>query len=131
VAANSFLLLAQAGAGDKPSRGVAVLLLVVALVILIGIWKVFVKAGQPGWGCLIPIYNAYLFCHIAGKPGWWVLLLLIPGVNVIIGIVLTIDLARNFGKGVFFAFGLLFLGFIFYPILGYGSAEYRPIAPRS
>jgi hypothetical protein len=52
-------------------------------------------------------------------------------VNVIMAIVLTIDLARNFGKGVFFAMGLLFFGFIFYPILGYGSAQYRPIAPRS
>jgi hypothetical protein len=69
--ANLLLLLAQAGgAGEEVARNfVRLVLIAVPIVIIVGMWKVFTKAGQPGWGCLIPIYNAYLFCQIAGKPG--------------------------------------------------------------
>jgi len=93
-------------------------------------WKVFSKAGQPGWGVLIPIFNAYLMCKIAGRPGWWVLLMLIPFVNLIIFIILYVDIAKRFGQGVGFAIGLLLLPFIFFPILGFGSAQYEaaPVA---
>ena len=88
-------------------------------------WKVFTKAGQPGWAVIIPIYNWYVLCKIVGRPGWWVILLLIPFVNFIIGIILCIDLAKSFGKGVGFGIGLILLGFIFFPILGFGSAQYQ------
>jgi len=126
---NSGVLLAQDGNGGGGIGGTIVMLIQIAIVVVViaGMWKVFSKAGQPGWGCLIPIYNAYLLCKIAGKPGWWVLLMLIPLVNIVIAIMVTIDLAKNFGKGVGFALGLLFLGFIFYPILGFGDAQYRPV----
>jgi hypothetical protein len=99
--------------------------LVVGLLMIASMWKVFSKAGQPGWGCLIPIYNIYLMCKIAGRPGWWVILMLIPLVNFIIAIILLVDIAKSFGKGVGFALGLLFLGIIFWPILGFGSAQYQ------
>jgi len=126
---SSGVLLAQDGNGGGGIGGTIVMLIQIAIVVVViaGMWKVFSKAGQPGWGCLIPIYNAYLLCKIAGKPGWWVLLMLIPLVNIVIAIMVTIDLAKNFGKGVGFALGLLFLGFIFYPILGFGDAQYRPV----
>ena len=88
-------------------------------------WKVFTKAGQPGWACLIPIYNLYVLCKIAGRPGWWLLLMLIPFVNIIILIILCIDIAKSFGNGVGFGLGMAFLGFIFWPILGFGSAQYQ------
>ena len=97
----------------------------VALLIIIAMWKVFTKAGQPGWAVLIPIYNIYVLCKVAGRPGWWVILLLIPLVNFIICIILDIDVARNFGKGAGFGIGLLLLPFIFFPILGFGSAQYQ------
>ncbi len=98
-----------------------------ALVIfyLIVYWKFFLKAGQPGWGILIPIYNAYLMIKIAKRPGWWLLLLFIPVVNVVIGIIVLFDIAKYFGKSVGFGFGLLFLGFIFFPILAFGKAKYK------
>lgn len=99
---------------------VAVIILVIA-----GLWKTFSKAGQPGWGCLIPIYNMYLLCVIAGRPGWWVILMFIPLVNLIIFILVCIDIAKAFGKGPGFGLGLVFLGFIFYPMLGFGSATYQ------
>jgi hypothetical protein len=97
--------------------------------VIVAMWKIFTKAGQPGWACLIPFYNIYVLCKIVGRPGWWLILMLIPFVNVIIGIILCIDLAKSFGKGVGFGLGLIFLSFIFYPILGFGSAQYQgPVA---
>jgi uncharacterized membrane protein YhaH (DUF805 family) len=88
-------------------------------------WKIFTKAGQPGWASIIPIYNLYIWCKIVGRPWWWILLMLIPFVNFIIIIILCIDLAKSFGKGVGFGLGLLFLGIIFFPILGFGGAQYQ------
>ena len=108
-----------------------ILLLIVAIAIslfvIISMWKVFVKAGQPGWGVLIPIYNVYLMLQIAGRPGWWLILFLIPFVNFIVGIIVDIDIAKNFGKDAAFGLGLFFLGFIFYPILAFGSATYQKV----
>ena len=97
----------------------------IALFMIVALWKVFTKAGRPGWASLIPFYNVYVLIKIAGRPGWWFFLLLIPFVNLIIIIILCIDIAKNFGKGVGFAIGLVFLPFIFYPILGFGSAQYQ------
>jgi hypothetical protein len=99
------------------------------LLIVASMWKVFSKAGQPGWAAIIPIYNVYVMCKVAGRPGWWFLLMLIPLVNFIIAIVLNVDIAKRFGKGVGFAIGMLFLPFIFWPILGFGSAQYQGGSP--
>ena len=101
--------------------------LFILVLVVIPAWKVFVKAGKPGWAILIPIYNAYIFCKICNRPGWWLLLLCIPFVNFVIAIILCIDLAKSFGKGAGFAIGLVLLGFIFLPILGFGKAEYKAI----
>src|SRR6059036_3165078 len=86
-------------------------------------WKIFSKAGQPGWAAIIPIYNWIVWCKIVGRPAWWVLLLLIC--FPIFFIILSIDLAKSFGKGVGFAIGLILLSIIFFPILGFGSATYQ------
>ena len=103
----------------------AIVGLLIAVIVIAAMWKIFTKAGQPGWACLIPIYNIYILCKIVGRPGWWVILMFIPFVNFIIGIILCIDLAKSFAKGVGFGLGLVFLSFIFYPILGFGSAQYQ------
>ena len=86
--------------------------------------RVLQKAGQPLWAGFVPIYNIYLALKIVGRPGWWVLLLLIPFVNFVVGIIVYIDVARSFGKGPGYGLALFFLGFIFIPILGLGSAAY-------
>jgi hypothetical protein len=104
---------------------VILIMLAFALFMIVSFWKVFEKAGQPGWGVLIPIYNILLLLKIAGKPGWWILLYLIPLVNIVIGIIVCIDIAKNFGKDAGFGIGLAFLGIIFYPILAFGSAQYQ------
>jgi len=107
-----------------------IVFLPVAIISIAGIWKVFTKAGQPGWACLVPVYNAIVIMRIAGRPGWWILLCLIPIVNLVVGIMVMLDIARYFGKGPGFGLGLAFLGFIFYPILGFGSARYLGPANR-
>jgi uncharacterized membrane protein YhaH (DUF805 family) len=103
-----------------------VIYLAVVVVVLAGMWKVFVKAGKPGWAALIPFYNTYVFCEIGGKPGWWLILFFIPLVGLIFAIMVTAGVARNFGKGIGFLLGMIFLPFIFYLILGFGSARYQP-----
>ena len=95
------------------------------LMIIAG-WKVFVKAGKPGWAIIIPIYNIIVMIQVAGKPGWWVILYFIPIVNIIFVIIVAVNLAKAFGKSGAFGFFLLFLlNLIGLFILGYGKAEYQ------
>lgn len=114
-------------AGSEGASTVGLIIMVlyfgVLIINIIGAWKVYAKAGQPGWGVLIPIYNIFLVLKIAGRPAWWIILCLIPIVNLIT-LVIPFDIAKRFGKGAGFGLGLLFLGPIFWPILGLGSAEY-------
>ena len=123
-------LLAQEAPDYTTSAGEAspvsiIISLLIALLVIIAMWKVFTKAGQPGWASIIPIYNLYIWCKIVGRQWWWILLMLIPFVNFIILIILCIDTAKSFGKGVGFGIGLALLGVIFWPILGFGSAQYQ------
>lgn len=100
--------------------GLAMTLLMVA-----SMWKVFTKAGRPGWASLIPIYNTVVMLEIAGKPAWWFLLFFIPVVNLIVSVVLFFALAAAFNKSSAFGLGLMLLGIIFFPLLAFGDAEYR------
>jgi hypothetical protein len=115
----------QTSAGHGPSTTFVVVELLVFLLAIAGMWKVFTKAGRPGWASLIPIYNVYVWCKIVGRPGWWVILMLIPFVNIVVGIIVCFDLAKSFGKGAGFGWGIALLGIIFLPILGFGSAQYQ------
>jgi hypothetical protein len=114
----------SAGGGACGMIGGVIGLIVVVLMIA-AMWKIFSKASRPGWASIIPIYNCYIWCKISGRPGWWVLLLLIPFVNFIIAIILCIDMAKSFGKGAGFGIGLALLSIIFMPILAFGSAQYQ------
>lgn len=89
------------------------------------LWKIFDKAGEPGWAAIVPVYNAMILSKICGRGEAFGLLLLVPCVNVVVSIMLTFDLARVFGKDTGFAIGLLLLGFVFYPMLAFGDARYR------
>ena len=120
----SILAQEEGGGGAGGMIGLVIYLALVVLVIA-GFWKTFEKAGKPGWGAIVPIYNLVLLLEIAGKPIWWILLFLIPFVNFIVVILVSIEVAKNFGKGTGFGLGLAFLGFIFYPILGFGDAKYQ------
>ena len=109
---------------------VPVLFLVVFVVLIAGVWKAFAKAGKPGWACLVPIYNVVVLLQIAGRPVWWLLLLFIPVVNFFVALVVAVDIAKAFGRGVGFGLGLFFFGFVFYPILGFGDADYVGVPGR-
>jgi hypothetical protein len=100
----------------------------VAVVAIIGSWKVYEKAGRPGWACLVPFYNLFLWVKMAGRPGWWMILFFLPLVNLVIGVIVSLDIARKFRKGVGFGIGIAFLPFVFIPILGLGDAAYDPAA---
>ena len=108
------------------SSGMGLFGLAMVVVIVVGGWKVFEKAGQPGWAILIPIFNAYIMLKIAGRPGWWLLLYFIPLVNIVIAIIVCMDVARAFGQSALFGFFLLFLlcG-IGYLMLGFGNYRYQ------
>ena len=92
-------------------------------------WKIFEKAGKPGWAALIPIFNTLIQLEIVQRPLWWVFLMFVPGVNLIITVIVIFDLAKVFGKDNGFAFGLLFLAPVFVPILALGNAVYTPRNP--
>ena len=94
-------------------------------------WNIYQKAGKPGWAALIPIYNSIVLLEIVGKPIWWIFLLLIPGVNLIFAIWITNLLTKSFGKDEAFTVGLILLAIVFYPILGFGKANYQGPAGNS
>jgi Family of unknown function (DUF5684) len=101
-----------------------VIYIAILVVVIIGVWKVYEKAGQPGWACIIPIYSFLVLLKIVGKPWWWLLLMFIPVVNLVFLIWTYNMLSKSFGKTEGFTVGLVLLGVIFIPILGYGDAKY-------
>ena len=107
--------------------GILIFELVLIIVMIVGLWKLFSKAGKPGWASIVPIYNTIVMIDMAGKPLWWILLLFIPVVNIVVSILITIGIANNFGRGTGTVLGLIFLPIIFMLILGFGSAEYKRI----
>jgi hypothetical protein len=117
----------------SPAVSIVLGLVYLAVVIfeIAAYWKVFEKAGRPGWGAIIPIYNVYLLLKVAGRPGWWLILYIIPLVNIVIHIIVSLDVARNFGKGGGFGFFMIFLlAPIGIPILGFGGAQYVGQRPQ-
>ncbi len=104
---------------------VSILYLAVLIVVIVAMWKVFEKAGQKGWASIIPIYNTYILLKIAGKPGWWLLLMFLPFVNFVVLIIVNLEIAKAFGKSAAFGiFGLTFFSFVGYPMLAFGDAKY-------
>lgn len=102
---------------------------------IVSLWKVFTKAGKPGWAALIPIYNMVVMFQVAGMSGWWALSILAVIIPIVgsffyagVFIYATHRISKNFGHGVGFTLGLVFLGFVFWPILGFGSSRYAPVA---
>lgn len=92
----------------------------IVILIIYGIWRVFTKAGQPGWASIVPIYNSVVQCEIGQRPTWWVAMLFIPLVNIVFAVMITNGISKAFGKDEGFTVGLVLLPFIFYPMLGFG-----------
>ncbi len=109
----------------------SIIQLAIIILVIVGMWKVFIKAGKPGWASIIPIYNIYVLLQIVDKPWWWLILMLIPIVNIVMWILVSLALSQKFGQGTGFAIGLILLPFIFVPILGFGDAKYGGTAPAN
>lgn len=102
--------------------------LILAVIFIVAWWRVFEKAGQPGWAAIIPFFNLYILLKIAGRPGWWLILFLIPFVNIVVAIIMSMDVAKAFGKSAAYGIILLFLlNGIGYLILGFGDAQYQGV----
>ncbi|MBE6834630.1 MAG: signal peptidase I [Ruminococcaceae bacterium] len=98
--------------------------LAVCIFSIVVMWKIFAKAGKPGWAAIIPFYNLYILFEITWGKGIMFLTLLIPIANFVILLITYVKLAKAFGKGGGFAVGLIFCSIIFLPILAFGSAQY-------
>ena len=96
----------------------------ILVLMIISLWKIFTKAQKPGWAVLIPFYNILVLLEIVGKPWWWLLLMLIPFVNIVFAIWMVNLLSKSFGHGEGFTIGLILLSVVFYPILGLGDSKY-------
>jgi hypothetical protein len=107
-----------------------VIIAIIAIPTIIGMWKAFTKAGQPGWAAIIPIYNVYVMNTIAKKEPLWFILYIVGAVicgplSLVAIVVINLGVAEKFGKGAGYGIGLSFLPFIFWPMLGFGDARYR------
>ncbi len=99
--------------------------IVLAVIMIAAMWKIFLKAGRPGWAAIVPIYNTLQLIWTSGKPWWWFLLMCIPIVNIVAIIVIYYNLCKAFGKGVGYTLLLIFLPIIGFPMLAWGSATYK------
>lgn len=108
-----------------------VIVIPIVLIAIVAIWRVFTKAGQPGWAVLIPFYNLYVYSQVVKRPGWWMLLYFASIIPVIgslavlfVSIIDSLRLAKLFGKSSGFGVGIILLGVVFLPILAFGDADY-------
>ena len=98
--------------------------LVILVLMIVSFWKIFEKAGKPGWAAIVPIYNLIVYLEIVNKPVWWIILIFIPLVNIVILIMLTHRLSLSFGQGVGFTILLVLVGVVGYPVLAFGDYKY-------
>lgn len=121
------MLLAPLQGDSGGAGGIVFLIIYLAILVAViaGFWKAFEKAGEPGWAAIIPIYNLYIMIKISGNDWWWLILFFIPFINLLAAIKISIDVAKAFGQGLGFGLGLTFLGFIFWPLLGFGDYQYQ------
>ena len=111
---------------------IIIIVLVLAIIMIVSTWKVFEKAGEPGWAAIIPIYSTIVLVKISRKPMWWAAILLLGGLIPIVGpiaslvgaIIINMAVAKNFGKSDGFGVGMALLGFIFWPMLAFSDAQY-------
>ena len=111
-------------AGAGIGAGMIIFYLIICVFVLVTMWKLYAKAGKPGWAAIVPIYNIIVLIQIAGLPLWYFLLMLIPVVNIYAIFKIYIELAHKFGQSTGFGALCVFFGIICLPILAFGSSKY-------
>lgn len=103
----------------------------IALIFISAGWRLFSKAGQPGWAILIPFYNLYLYTQIIRRPKWWILLYFLGAIPILgvlgvlfLSVIDSIRLAKVFGRSTEFGVGLILLNIVFIAILAFGKSDY-------
>ena len=114
---------AAADAGAASSATTTLFMVAAVLATLAAMWKVFERAGEPGWAVIVPIYNLYVLTKVAQVSALWIVAMLIPFVNIIAGFVVSNGVARRFGKSAGFGIGLMLVPFLFYPMLAWGDDQ--------
>lgn len=100
--------------------------LLILIAVVVTVWKLFVKMGLDGWKSIIPLYSLYIMLKALGRPGWWLVLYLIPIANIFVSYMVSVDLAKAFGKSTMFGvFALFLFSFVGYPILAFGNAQFK------
>lgn len=117
------------GTESTANADVNIAVMLVGLVLYLGLivfailtmWKMYRKAGKPGWAAIVPIYNYVVLLEIVGRPLWWIILTFIPIVNIYVSLVVALDLAKSFGRSTAFGVGNFLVPFITYPILAFSK----------
>jgi TRAP-type C4-dicarboxylate transport system permease small subunit len=108
------------------SMTTSLIILAAALLLVASMWKVFERAGEPGWAVIIPIYNLYVLTKVAQVSAAWMIAMLLPFLNIIAVFVVANGVAKRFGKSTGFGIGLVLLPFLFYPMLAWGDDQPSP-----
>lgn len=126
-------LLADSSAAAAAGAGIGSFIggLIGYVIGVIPLYGVFTKAGEPGWAAFVPLYNLFILLKIVGRPAWWIILFLIPLVQIVALVLVGLDLAKVFGKEIGFAVGLILLPWIFWLILWFGPAQYTGPVQRA
>jgi hypothetical protein len=122
-----FLAQEDGGGGGLIAGVFSLFFLALIVVMVVANWKLFEKAGQPGWACIIPVYNLYVMLQVAGMGAIWLLAFFIPFLNIIAMIMVYMRIARAFGQSALVGVAMIFLPFIIMPMLAFGDAQWRPI----
>ena len=96
-----------------------------AAVMIVADWKIYTKAGKPGWAIFVPFYNIFVMLDIVGKPAWWFVMLLIPGVNIVFAIMIVYNLVLKFGQPGWHVLLAIFVSIVYYPYLAFSKASYE------
>lgn len=119
-------IVLQPGGGGGPNIVLTLIWLALVALVIAGVWKTFTKANQPGWAALVPFYNFYIMLEIGDNEWWWLLVIfLVPIANIYGMYKMLRGVTKAFGQGIGFTLGLWFLGFIFFPLLGFGDYTYQ------
>ena len=111
---------------------IGIIYLAVLVLMVASMWKIYVKANEPGWAAIVPIYNIVVLLKIVGKPIWWIVLFIIPLVSLVAAVLIYVSFAKSFGKDTGYGIGLALLPFVVHPMLAFGSATYQgPSAKRA
>ncbi|MCU0847636.1 MAG: DUF5684 domain-containing protein [Spirochaetes bacterium] len=114
--------MSQGGGGSVVG---SLIYLAIIILVIAGLWKIFVKAGKPGWAAIVPIYNLIVMIQIAGKPIWWIILMIIPLVNFIVFILIWLEIIKKFGQPTWHVILVIFVGFVYIPYLGFSDVAFK------